>query len=408
MPTATSPFQRFWGKLWSAHPRGLSTLFFTEMWERMSYYGMRSLLILYMVAPLEQGGLGFSVVKAGVIYGWYTSLVYAMGLPGGVIADRWLGQYGAIFLGGIFIILGQFTLISSALPFFFTGLALIIFGTGLLKPNISSMVGSLYEPGDPRRDGGFSLYYLGINLGATIAPFVCGTLGQKYGWRWGFAAAGVGMIFGLFQLRLGKHKLRPAMERIAASKVHEKEAETAAHRQLTPEEWKRLGVIAILFMFSTIFFAALEQAGSSLNLFADRMTRLEVMDWKIPSSWFQSLNPLFIIIFAPLFSWLWSALGTRQPSSPAKFVWGLVLLSLGFLLLVPAASYAQSAGVKVSPWFLVGVYLFNTLGELCLSPVGLSMVTKLAPAKIVGSIMGFWFLSNALGNFIAGRGWRCI
>jgi POT family proton-dependent oligopeptide transporter len=402
-PSATNTPFASPAKGWFGHPIGLSTLFFTEMWERFSYYGMRALLILYMVAPADKGGLGFDVATAGTIYGYYTMLVYATGIPGGILADRWLGQYGAIFLGGIFIAAGQFSLVIPNTVFFYLGLGLIVFGSGLLKPNMSSMVGSLYEPGDPRRDGGFSIYYLGINLGAFVAPFICGTLAQTYGWHWGFAAAGIGMLLGLIQFRLRKRHLQPAIDRIAASKRHEHETESAAHRRLTAQEWKRLAVVASLFLFSAIFFAAFEQAGSSLNLFADRMTRLNFFHWTIRSTWFQAVNPLFILIFAPVFSRLWIKVGKRQPSSPAKFVFGLILLSLGFLLLVPAANYAQSTGHKVSPLWLVGVYLFCTLGELCLSPVGLSMVTKLAPAKMVGSIMGFWFLASALGNFISGK-----
>jgi len=389
---------------WFGHPRGLATLFFTEMWERFSYYGMRALLILYMTALATNGGLGFTTEKAAGIYGWYTFLVYAVGIPGGFIADRWLGHYRAVFIGGAIIALGHFTLAISGLSAFYAGLAIIIFGTGLLKPNISTMVGLLYAPGDTRRDGGFSIYYMGINLGAAAAPIVCGYLGQKVGWHWGFAAAGVGMVLGLVQLFFGRRHL-PSNERLASGGT----ANTTPHpgvpgaRQLTATEWKRLGVIAALFLFAVLFWAAYEQAGSSLNLFADRYTRLSWFGREFPSSWFQSLNAVFVLVFAPVFSWLWVALASREPSSPAKFVWGLVLVGIGFLLLVPAAGFAQSGeGIRVSPMWLVGAYLLHTLGELCLSPVGLSMVTKLAPMRLVGSIMGFWFLTNAFGNKLGG------
>ncbi|MBI4661226.1 MAG: peptide MFS transporter [Verrucomicrobia bacterium] len=389
---------------WFGHPRGLATLFFTEMWERFSYYGMRALLILYMTALATNGGLGFDTPKAAGIYGWYTFLVYAVGIPGGLIADRWLGHYRAVFLGGAIIAMGHFTLAIPGLIPFYAGLGIIIFGTGLLKPNISTMVGLLYTAGDVRRDGGFSIYYMGINLGAAVAPLVCGYLGQKIGWHWGFAAAGVGMVLGLVQYYFGRRYLpsharppaEPAANPLSAS------GKPAVDR-LTATEWRRLGVIASLFVFAVLFWAAYEQAGSSLNLFADRYTRLSFFGLDFPSSWFQSLNAVFVLIFAPVFSWLWVALGSREPSSPAKFVYGLVLVGLGFLLLAPGAGFAQAGdGTRVSPMWLVGAYLLHTLGELCLSPVGLSMVTKLAPIRWVGSIMAIWFLTNAFGNKLGG------
>lgn len=409
-------------KGWFGHPKGLSTLFFTEMWERLSYYGMRALLILYMTAQVadKNAGLGFSVEKAGAIYGAYTALVYALALPGGIIADKWLGHYRAVFVGGVIIALGHFCLAFESMPFFYGGLALIILGTGLLKPNISTMVGSLYEQGDARRDGGFSLFYMGINVGAMIAPLVCGTLGQKIGWHWGFAAAGVGMCAGLVQYWYGRGRLQVALQRIETRKkeqVADKKEPVAAaggpHGAgeqtglwgFTGTEWKRLGVIGVLFIFSTLFWAAFEQAGSSLNLFADRFTRTNVFGWNFPTTWFQSLNPLYIVALAPIYSWLWFWLSkrNREPAAPMKFVLGMLLVGLGFLLILPAARYVQAAeGVQVAATWLVGVYLFHTLGELCLSPVSLSMVTKLAPQKIVGSMMGFWFLSYAAGNFISG------
>jgi POT family proton-dependent oligopeptide transporter len=387
---------------WFGQPKGLSTLFFTEMWERLSYYGMRALLLLYMVAPAEKGGMGIATKDGAAIYGWYTGLVFAVSLPGGLIADRWLGQFRAIFIGGCIIAAGHFCLAFSARPLFFTGLGLIILGTGLLKPNMSSMVGSLYDEKDQRRDSGFSIFYMGVNLGATLAPFVCGTLGQKMGWHYGFAAAGVGMVIGLIQYWLGRHRLTPALERLKEQR-RARGAETAiASGTFTVEEWKRLGVIAVLFIFASIFWAAFEQAGSSLNLFADKLTRLEFFGYTFPSTWFQALNPIYIIIFAPFFSWMWEALGRRQPSSPAKFTYGLLLAGLGFLLLAPASGMAQSSGVPASPLWLSGTYLLLTFGELCLSPVSLSLVTKLAPSRLVGTVMGFWFLSNAAGNKLSG------
>ncbi len=391
---------------WGGHPRGLSTLFFTEMWERFSYYGMRALLILYMTAAAANGGLGFDTQHAASVYGWYTFGVYALAIPGGWIADRFLGQYRSVLIGGIIIALGQFSLALRPLPFFFGGLVLIAVGTGLLKPNISTMVGSLYEPADERRDAGFSLFYMGINLGAMIAPLIVGTLGQRVDWHLGFAVGGVGMTLGLAQYVLGRQRLNPALQRLArAPKPGPRERGSSTHLAggFSREEWKRIAAIGVFFVFSTLFWGAFEQAGSSLNLFADRHTRLAVLGLSFPSTWFQSLNSLFIIAFAPVFAWLWVALGKRQrePSSPAKFGWGLLLVGLGFLLLVPAAAFAQH-GVRVSPAWLVGVYLLHTFGELCLSPVGLSLVTKLAPQRIAGLMMGVWFLSIASGNKVGG------
>jgi POT family proton-dependent oligopeptide transporter len=398
---------------WFGHPKGLSTLFFTEMWERMSYYGMRALLILYMTNATTDAnpGLGISVQHSGTIYGFYTFFVYFMALPGGIIADKWLGQYRAVTIGGILISLGQFLLVAGQIPTFYLGLICIVTGTGLLKPNISTMVGSLYEEGDARRDGGFTIFYMGINVGAALAPFVAGTLGQKVGWHWGFAAAGVGMIFGLIQYRLGKNRLLPSLQRIEErQKAKEDQAAVSKMsfmdlmRSFTPQEWSRMGVIAVLFIFSTMFWAAFEQAGTSLNLFADRMTNTNVFGWNFPTTWFQFVNPFYIIVFAPVYAklWVWLDKRNREPAAPLKFVYGMLLVGLGFLLIIPAANMAQGEGVQVSMFWLVGVYLLHTLGELSLSPVSLSMVTKLAPQRIVGSMMGIWFLSYALGNLIAG------
>ena len=389
---------------WAGHPRGISTLFFTEMWERFSYYGMRALLILYMTAAASSGGLGFDTADAASIYGWYTFSVYALAIPGGWIADQFLGQYRSVLVGGVFIALGQFSLALDPLPFFYTGLALIAVGTGLLKPNISTMVGSLYEKEDARRDAGFSLFYMGINLGAMISPLIVGTLGQKVDWHLGFAVGGVGMLFGLVQYVLGKPRLMPALQRLdQRDAARSPGAKATLAGGFSAEEWKRIAAIGVFFVFSTLFWGAFEQAGSSLNLFADRLTRLSVLGLAFPSTWFQSLNSLFIIAFAPMFAWLWVALAKRhrEPSSPAKFGWGLFLVGLGFLLLVPAATSAEG-GALVSPAWLVGVYLLHTYGELCLSPVGLSLVTKLAPQRVVGLMMGVWFLSIASGNKVGG------
>jgi proton-dependent oligopeptide transporter, POT family len=455
---------RFFG-----HPRGLSTLFFTEMWERFSYYGMRALLILFMTAPVAAGGLGFDTSKAGPIYALYVSSVYLLSLPGGWVADRVLGLRRAVFVGGVVIMLGHICLAMPSLTTFYTGLVLIAVGTGLLKPNVSALVGKLYAPEDVRRDAGYSIYYMGINTGAFVAPIITGWLAQSDGfrgilasvgmspessWHWGFGAAAVGMFMGLVQYTLGgKHlspdglkPVRPA-DPVAAATVDRQvrlaglvtlgvlavgfalvlsgavtlDAEAISRNfrwvliaitlaffawlflanEWSREERKRLVVITVLFVAATVFWMAYEQAGSTLNLFAERNTANELLGHAFPASWYQSLPPLFIILFAPLFAALWVRLGARNPSSPAKFSIGLLLLAVGFALMIGAATVAAS-GVRVSPMWLVLSYLFQTLGELCLSPVGLSAMSKLAPARVAGLVMGVWFLATSLGNYLAG------
>ncbi|MGC2238562.1 MAG: peptide MFS transporter [Pyrinomonadaceae bacterium] len=375
------------------HPRGLSTLFFTEMWERFSYYGMRAILVLYMTQALQ-----FADADALSIYGYYTSSVYFLPIFGGWIADRFLGAKRAVLFGGIIIACGHFSLAFSPLPFFYTGLCLVAFGTGLLKPNISTMVGDLYSEEDPRRDSGFSLFYMGINLGAFIAPLVCGYLGQNVNWHYGFAAAGIGMIVGLIQFVFSGKRL----ENIGELKTkREAEGITEIKESLTPEEIKRLVVIGILFFFSVVFFMAFEQSGSSLTLFADRLTRNSIFGFEFPSSWFQIVQPLCLLILAPVFASIWLKMGDRQPSSPRKFSYGLLFVGISYVLLVYAATLTASG--RVSPLWLVFLYLIQTFGELCLSPVGLSTTTRLAPARMVGLMMGVWFLSISLGSFFAGK-----
>jgi proton-dependent oligopeptide transporter, POT family len=386
--------------LLTRHPRGLSTLFFTEMWERFSYYGMRAFLILYMTAPITAGGLGFSDADASSIYGLYTGSVWAAAILGGLIADRILGQYRSVLAGGAIIAAGHFVLAFDVLSAFYLGLVLIVIGTGLLKPNVSTLVGSLYAPGDARRDAGFSLFYMGINLGAFLGPIIAGYLAQRVNWHVGFAAAGVGMTLGLVQYVLGSAPLRAAERQLTSHPADRKTGARVA-TGLTTDDYKRMAAVVVFFVFVSIFWGAYEQAGSTLNLFADRYTRLEAGGVSFPSSWFQSVPALFVIILAPVFAWLWTALGDRQPSTPAKFVYGLLFAALAFLLLMPAGSFAMQ-GAKVSPMWLVGAYFLLELGELCLSPVGLSAVTKLAPTQLVGLAMGIWFLSNSAGNMLAG------
>ncbi|MBP9091867.1 peptide MFS transporter [bacterium] len=430
------------------HPRGLNVLFFTELWERFSYYGMRAILVLFMVAPVVQGGLGFSVEHASEIYGTYTMCVYLTAIPGGFIADRILGARKAILFGGIVIALGHFTMVLPALSAFYGGMLLIVLGTGLLKPNISTMVGRLYHQNDPRRDAGFSIFYMGINMGATLAPIVCGYLAQsghfkevlaKLGlspessWHFGFAAAGVGMCIGLVHLvmqwkLLDKIGGKIEKEEVAPHDIKDLESDTveaanristkepakeptkgdvnasakAPHKAMfTPDELKKLGALLCLFVFNALFWSIYEQGGSSLNIFADRLTNNTLFGMSFPSSWFQSLQSTYVILLAPVFSWLWIKLGEKQPSSPGKFSLGLLFLGIGIAVMVPAA--ILTAQGKVSPIFLIVVYFVETLGELCLSPVGLSTVTKLAPARLASLTMGGWFVSTAIGNRMAGH-----
>jgi POT family proton-dependent oligopeptide transporter len=420
----------------AGHPRGLSTLFFTELWERFSYYGMRAILILFMVAPLEKGGLGFATEKAAAIYGLYTGAVYFTSIPGGFIADRLLGLRRAVLIGGVLIALGHYSLALNILPFFYAGLVLIVLGTGLLKANVASIVGQLYGEGDTRRDAGFSIFYMGINTGAFVSPLVCGWLAQKVGWHWGFGAAGLGMTFGLVQYLMGQRRLGEAglhferaknagalWARIAVALILLSATiywlwpyrdfvilfGTAGlfvwiYRQSqSPLEQKRTLAIIALFVFATLFWAGFEQAGSSLNLFADQYTRTTLLGYDFPSSWFQSVQPLFIILLAPVFAWLWITLGPREPSSPAKFAYGLLFVGTGFLAVAIAARLFEADQQRVSPMWLIVCYFLHTLGELSLSPVGMSTVSKLAPARVLGLMMGVWYLSISLGNFIGGR-----
>jgi len=441
---------RFFG-----HPIGLSTLFFTELWERFGYYGMRALLILFMVAPVSKGGLGMDVMSAGSVYGLYTASVYLFSLPGGWMADRVLGQRRAVLYGGILIAIGYLSLASHDVHVFYAGLCVVVCGTGLLKPNISTIVGQIYAPEDTRRDAGFSIFYMGINLGATIAPLICGYVGQRIDWHLGFALSGVGMILGVIQFWFGQrflgdagvHPFPPANEKEAESQrrllrvaligvaaigtamafVHltgilpltplllvnsagvvllaivvAMFAWMLLGGDWTPIERKRLMAILMLFIAAALFWSAYEQAGSSLSLFADRSSDNVIFHFEFPASWYQSLNSLFIVILAPVVAWVWMRLGNRQPASPAKFALGLVFVGLGYVVLVFGA-LLSAHGAKVSPLFLVVTYLMHTVGELCISPVGLSAITKLAPARIGSLMMGLWFISISIGDYLGAR-----
>jgi proton-dependent oligopeptide transporter, POT family len=436
------------------HPRGLATLFFTEMWERFSYYGMRALLILFMTAPVARGGLGFPVVKAGAIYGFYTAMVYLLSLPGGWVADRIFGLRRAVLYGGILIVAGQLFLMSPGVEGFYAGLGLLMLGTGMLKPNASTMVGQLYAQGDRRRDSGFSIYYMGINLGGLLAPLACGWVGERIGWRLGFGIAGLGMLAGLIQFTLGRkylpaaglHPAPPASPE-AGRRLKRNAALSAAAvvlilgtigllaamgvMELTAQgvsgalgivliavvvgifawlllgpgwsaiERKRSGAILVLFVASSVFWAAYEQAGSSLSLFAERSTNRVLLGFDFPASWFQFVPSLFVMILAPMFAWLWIALGKREPSSPTKFTLALIFGGIAFAILIPPAR-ATLLGALVSPWWLTATYFLQTVGEMCLSPVGLSAMTKLAPARVAGMMMGLFFVSISIGDYLAG------
>jgi proton-dependent oligopeptide transporter, POT family len=437
------------------HPRGLATLFFTEMWERFSYYGMRAILILFMVDKVQHGGLGWTDEKAGSVYGLYTAMVYLMCLGGGWVADRITGQRKAVLIGGIFIAAGEFCLFVPGEGLFYLGLVLLMFGTGLLKGNVSTIVGQLYAKGDPRRDSGFSIFYMGINLGALISPIICSYVGEKISWRLGFGVAGAGMLLGLLQYvlqgkYLGEAGLYPA--RTGDPRTDAAQKRTAwigvgvglgvfalvgglaaggvvsitgisdalgwvllaitvvvfswliGSKTWSAEERKRSAAVLVLFIASALFWASFEQAGSSLNLFAERQTNRFIGGWEFPAGWFQFVQPIFVVVLAPVFAWLWLALGRRnaEPSSPGKFTLGLLFAGLAFAILVPAAKMTQG-GSQVTLWWLVGTYFLQTLGELCLSPVGLSATTKLAPDRAAGFMMGIWFVSIAIGNWLAGR-----
>ena len=398
----------------AGHPRALPTLFFTELWERFSYYGMRSILILYMTDPATRGGLGFADTDASTLYGNYTSSVYLTAVPGGLIADYLLGARRAVFLGGVIIAAGHFSIAFGSLPMFYLGLVLISLGTGLLKPNISTMVGALYKENDPRRDSGFSIFYMGINIGSVLAGIIVGYLARgvtfknflaargldpNSNWDYAFGAAGVGMVVGLIIYAINQKHLKGVGNKIPrASKA--KSEEVATRQPLTSDDWKRIAAIFIFFLFTILFWGAYEQKGASLNLFADRLVSTQVLGTSFPITFLQSLTGTFVIILAPIFSWLWVRMGSKQPSSPAKFAFGLIFIGLAFMLMVPAS--LGTAGGKVTFWWLVGLYFLAVCGEMCLSPVGLSTVTKLAPLKVVGLMMGIWFLAAAFGNKLAG------
>ncbi len=391
------------------HPKGLFLLFTTEMWERFSYYGMRAILVLTMVAGTEANnpGFGWTNAEALKLYGWYTGLVYLTPLFGGWLADNYLGQRKSIIIGGILMAIAQFTLASSIpgnISLFYVGLAILILGNGFFKPNISTMVGDLYKEGDNRRDGAFTIFYMGINVGAAIAPLVCATLGEdpSYGWRFGYMAAGVGMALSVIiqvffaPKYLGNLGIEPSAKISLQQSSGEK-------KPLTAEERDKLRVVFVLFIFVVLFWASFEQAGGLMTIYANDKTDrvISFLAFEVPTGWFQSLNPTYIVLLAPLFAAFWIKLGPKNPSTPIKMVLGLILTSVGFMFMVGAVLDQQANGLA-SIWWLVLAYLFHTMGELCISPVGLSLVTKLAPLRLASLMMGVWFLINFFSNLIAG------
>ncbi len=437
-------------------PRGLATLFFTEMWERFTYYGMRALLVLFLVRAVSSGGFGIDDKTAAAIYGLYTAAIWLAALPGGWIADRLIGAQRAVLVGGLAITLGNALLALSASPRgFYIGLVVIIVGVGLLKPNVSAIVGGLYPEGGARLDAGFTVFYMGINVGATLGPLVTGAAQAYFGPRAGFSVAGLFMALGVLQFYLTRHHLGGAGAYVVPEPAARREvgrrwlrlwaavaiaaglltAVSVGWIRLDPisiargatllivaiavlffalyfiaggldaEERRRGIVMVVLFVGCALFWSGYEQAGSSLNLFAERYTdrMLSGINFLIPAGWFQSLNATFIVIFAPFFAWLWVALARRNlnPSAPAKFAVGVMLMGCGFIVMA-MASRIVAAGSKVLPYWLILTYLLHTFGELCLSPVGLSYFTKLAPKRFVGQMMGMWFLAFSLGNLVAG------
>jgi POT family proton-dependent oligopeptide transporter len=439
------------GKTFFGHPRGLATLFMTETWERFSFYGMRALLVLYMVAGTNHGGLGMKVALATAIYSVYNAMVYLLALPGGWIADRLLGARKTVALGGTIIMIGHFLLAVPVEASFFVGLVFIAVGSGLLKANISTMVGHLYDgPNDPRRDGGFTIFYMGINLGAFAAPLVIGTVGQSVNWHLGFALAGIGMALGLGQYLLGSRHLSAKSDEIGSPiTAAEKSAllrkgafwlllavvfygvvvatgnfsinwavwplsiagiaipvvvfaRFKRDKDLTANEQSKISGYIWFFVVAAVFWMIYDQSGSTLSVFADDSTNLSVLGHHFPSSWFQSLNPLYIMALAPVFAWLWVWLSRRakNPSTTMKFAIGLLMIGASFIVMMLAMASA-SGGVKVSPLWLALVYLVQTVGELTLSPVGLSVTTKLAPAKYASQMMGVWFLAVTAGDCVA-------
>lgn len=389
-------------------PPALYLLFFVEMWERMSYYGMRALLVLYMTAATTSGGFGWSKADALSLYGWYTGLVYLTPLLGGYMADRYLGLRKSVTFGATVMMIGHIAMAVPGFTAFYIGLGCLILGNGFFKPAMGQLVGGLFAEGDRRRDGAYTIFYVGVNTGAFIAPFIAGTLGERMGFHWGFGAAAVGMFFGqvLFLTvgpkLLGKIGIEPAAKaQMALNKARSLAGD--AKQALTSIEKDRLFVIVALMFFVVVFWTAFEQAGGLMTLYTDAKVNRNVLGFEIPTTWFQSLNPVFIMTLGPLFAWMWTrlALKGRDPSAPEKFGWALLLMGIGFTFMVFAAQESAATGMASIHWILLS-YFFQTCGELCMSPVGLSMVNKLTPSRFGTIMMGIWYLSFAVANKLSG------
>lgn len=385
------------------HPIGLYVLFFTEMWERFSYYGMRAILVLYLVAETTEGnaGLGWTNGEALALYGWYTMLVYVASIPGGWIADKFLGQKKSVLYGGILLVAGHSILAVEELWAFYSGLGLIILGVGLLKPNISTMVGGLYRQGDIRRDKGFTIFYIGINLGAFLSSLIVGYVGEVHGWHYGFGLAGIGMTLGLVQYLLGQKYLKNVGNFYGDSE--NKEELEAMKKPLTKIEKDRVIVLFISFLLVIVFWGAFEQAGGLMNIYAKENTNRMLMGWEVPASWFQSLNAMFIIFLGTSVALYWAnrKLKGKVSTSLFKMIIGLIIMGTGFFFMSAAAAEFNSTGASAMYW-LVLAYLFHTVGELCISPVALSYITKLAPVKYASLMMGVYFAMTGFGNKLAG------
>ena len=434
------------------HPKGLRVLFFTEMWERMSYYGMRGILVLFMTASISNGGLDFNNGSASAIYGIYAASVYLATLPGGWIGDNILGQQKTILYGGIIIMFGHLSLAIPNINSFYIGLILVVLGTGLLKPNISAIVGELYENNPEMRQSGFTIFYMAINLGSILGFFICGYLGENIGWHYGFGAAGIGMAFGLMQYiynikLLENYGLEPFNK--IDSKIKNKYKKIIltslalifsitisgllglwninpvplaniltviitlislfyffyifVFGELDKNEKKRIVMIFILFIGAALFWSGFDQGGSSFNIFAKEYTDRIILGWEYPASWLQIINPLFVVILSPFMSYLWIYLGKRMldPSLPFKFGLGLIFMAIGFLVIAMGAQVALSEELAGAQWLLI-TYLLHTIGELTLSPIGLAAISSLSPKKYIGQMMGIWFLASSLGAIIAG------
>lgn len=452
---------------WGGHPRGLSTLFFTEMWERFSYAGLKAMMVLFLVTPLAGGGLGMDTKSATAIYGTYTMAAFLLCLPGGIIADRFIGAKNAVLYGGLIIAFGHFTMVFNSSTTFYLGLVLAAFGTGLLKPNVSTMVGGLYTTNDPRRDSGFSLFYMGINIGYVISPLIVGFVAEKQAsrdflasigidpnmsWHIAFGVAGIGMLFGLLIFWMQRGRLSHVGNFIPPKKADltpEDQARqkrnyviygvlavmTAAgafwaesfwegsnwqsvlpfllafdglvmvftigrQEKLTTEEWRRMGVIAVFFVVTIAFWSAYEQKGSSLSLLIRDQVDRHIFGWEMPAAWFQSMTAFYVIIFAPIFAGMWLRLGSRQPSNLGKFILSLVIIGGGYLAFAVICYVSPDA--KINMFWILLLFLIEVLAELCMSPVGLSAITKLAPAKLVGLMMGLWFFGSSFGFKLSG------